>query len=66
MVRNLDGCFFRVQRGGKWQNICFSDLAKEERDGVMNDRNIDWLKSLCHYLADQLALIGEQFDIVGD
>lgn len=21
--RELDGCYFRIQRDGKWQNICF-------------------------------------------
>ncbi len=66
MVRNLDGCYFRVQRDGKWQSICFSDLTKDEREDVMNGKGPDWLKSLCHHLADQLTLIGEQFDIVGD
>lgn len=66
MVRNLDGCYFRVQRDGKWQSICFSDLTKDEREDVMNGKGPDWLKSLCHHLADQLTLIGEQFDIVWD
>lgn len=66
MVRNLDRCYFRVQRDGKWQSICFSDLTKDEREDVMNGKGPDWLKSLCHHLADQLTLIGEQFDIVGD
>ena len=66
MVRNLDGCYFRVQRDGKWQSICFSDLTKDEREDVMNGKGPDWLNSLCHHLADQLTLIGEQFDIVGD
>lgn len=28
MQRNLDGVYFRVERDGKWQNICFSDLTK--------------------------------------
>lgn len=66
MVRNLDGCYFRVQRDGKWQSICFSDLTKDEREDVMNGKGPDWLKSLCHHLTDKLTLIGEQFDIVGD
>lgn len=30
--RELDGCYFRIQRDGKWQNICFSDLTEIERD----------------------------------
>lgn len=66
MNRNLDGCYFRVQRDGKWQNICFSDLDEQEREEILRDRNAEWLKSLCGHLADRLMLIGEQFDIVGE
>lgn len=66
MNRNLDGCYFRVQRDGKWQNICFSDLNEQEREEALRDRNAEWLKSLCGHLADRLMLIGEQFDIVGE
>ena len=42
--RNLDGCYFRVQRDGKWESICFSDLTEEERNGVLEGRNEEWLK----------------------
>lgn len=63
--RNLDGCYFRVERDGKWQNICFSDLTAEERNSVTNGRNAEWLKSLCYHLADRLQVIGNEFDIEG-
>ena len=39
MDRNLDGCYFRIKRNEKWQNICFSDLSDSERSSVMNGRN---------------------------
>ena len=29
--RNLDGCYFRVERDGKWTNLCFSDMTDTER-----------------------------------
>lgn len=58
--RNLDGVYFRVERDGKWDNICFSDMTKEERNKVMENRDNEWLKSMCHTIAD----IGEQIDIV--
>ena len=35
MNRNLDGVYFRVERDGKWQNICFSDLTTSEREEVL-------------------------------
>ena len=61
----LDGCYFRIQRNGKWQNICFSDLTEIERDSVMKDRDERWLKSLCGHLADCLREIGDEPDITG-
>ena len=66
MERNLDGCYFRVQRDGNWCNVCFSDLSIEERNNVMSDRNTEWLKSLCNHLADRLVMIGDEFDIIGE
>lgn len=62
--RELDGCYFRIQRDGKWQSICFSDLTEIERDSVMKDRGERWLKSLCGHLADCLREIGDELDII--
>ena len=64
MNRELDGCYFRVQRDGKWQSICFSDLTQSERKNVLDGREAEWLKSLCCHLADRLKAVGDQFDIV--
>lgn len=44
MSRNLDGCYFRIERDGKWQNICFSDLTQTERERVMDGKDAEWLK----------------------
>lgn len=57
--RNLDGCFFRVLRDGKWENACFTDLTTEERELVCMDRSADWLKSLLFHIADKLQEVGE-------
>lgn len=62
--RNLDGVYFRVERKGKWENICFSDLTIEERDSVGKDRSANWWKSLAYHLADCLRGIGDELDIV--
>lgn len=64
--RNLDGVYFRVNRDGKWDNICFSDMTKEERNKVMENRDSGWLQSMCQILADTIINIGEQFDIVSE
>lgn len=61
--RNLDGVYFRVQRDGKWDNVCFSDMTQDEMEDVMNNRDIDWLKSMCIQLGKTIRDIGDQFDI---
>lgn len=65
MNRHLDGCYFRVERDGKWGNACFSDMTHEERDRVTEGRSVEWLKALCNYLADCLRSLGDELDIVG-
>lgn len=64
--RNLDGVYFRVQRDGKWDNVCFSDMTDEEKIKVMEDRNTEWFKSMCIILANTIRKIGDEFDIVAD
>ena len=62
--RNLDGIYFRVQRDEKWGNACFSDLTQEEMERVMENRDIDWLKSMCIQLGKTIRRIGDELDIV--
>lgn len=63
MDRKLDGVFFRVNRNGKWQNVCFSDLTDEEMDEVLEAKSREWLKSLCKILGTVVRRIGDKFDI---
>ena len=65
MNRELDGVYFRIERDGKWQPICFSDLTEEEREKICEGRSAEWLKSLVYHLADCIKEIGKQFDIAG-
>lgn len=51
MNRELDGCYFRIQREGHFENVCFSDLTAEERDTILDDRSEKWLKSFAGYMA---------------
>lgn len=64
MNRELDSCYFRVERDGKWQNICFSDLTEEEMEKVTKGRSEEWLRSLAIYLGQRIRAIGDQLDIV--
>lgn len=50
--RDLDGIYFRVCRDGKWQNVCMTDLSKEEFEDITADREFEWLESACGHLAD--------------
>ena len=39
MQRNLDGVYFRIERDGRWQSVCYSDMTATERDEVkLKDR----------------------------
>ena len=65
-TRNLDTCYFRAKRDGKWANISFTDLTKEEQKEVTSGKSAEWLQSLCLYLADRIRAIGDEFDIIGE
>lgn len=62
-IRELDGVYFRVNRDGKWCNICFTDLTKEEQKKVVEGREPGWLVSLCFRLAEVVREIGDACDI---
>lgn len=72
MQRNLDGVYFRVQRDGKWQNVCYSDMEQAERDDVARKRaetstpaeQASWWRSMADILADQLYDMGEQLGVM--
>ena len=64
MNRNLDGVYFRVERSGAWENVCFSDLSENEMDTVLAGKDAKWLMSLCKILGTKIKYIGNQFDIM--
>ena len=72
LQRNLDGIYFCVQRDGKWQSICYSDMTEDERDGIARMRaeratpeeQAKWWRSVADLLADQLYDMGERLGVV--
>ena len=66
MNRNLDGIYFRVNRNGKWCNVCFSDLTDKEKIEVMQNKDETWLKSLCITLGNSIKRIGDELDLVAE
>ena len=65
MKRNLDGVYFRIQRDGKWDSICFTDLTDAEMDDVLKNKDRVWVVGLAKILAKTIQNIGYQFDLVG-
>lgn len=63
MNRDLDGIYFRVKRGQRWESVCFSDLTDEEMDVVLEGHTADWLKSTCKILGRTIRRIGDELDI---
>ena len=59
MNRELDGCYFRIMRDGVGQSVCFTDLTKEERATLLEDKDVQFLKNLCCYLADRIQELGD-------
>lgn len=64
MDRHLDGVYFRVNRNGKWESVCFSDLTEEQMDEVLKNKNEEWLKGMCKILGRTIKAMGDQCDIV--
>lgn len=59
MNRELDGCYFRIVRDGVGQSVCFTDMTKEERTALLADKDTQFLKNLCCYLADRVQELGD-------
>lgn len=70
--RNLDGVYFRVQRDGRWLNVCYSDMTHDERWQTIYDRMSDkplaeqvgYYRRLAELMADQLYDMGEQLGVM--
>lgn len=70
--RNLDGVYFRVNRDGKWLNVCYSDMTEDERNTVIYDRMSDkpmdeqvgYYRRLAEIMADSLYDMGEQLGVM--
>lgn len=70
--RNLDGVFYRVQRGDRMCTVCFSDMTSDERKEVIYDRmgerpldeQVGYYRRLAELMADQLYAMGEQLEVM--
>lgn len=63
--RNLDGCYFRVRRGEKYEDLCFSDLTRDEQEELLKDKSPEFIVGLTLHLAKIIRQIGDEFDLIG-
>lgn len=69
--RELCGVYFRVERDGKWQNVCFSDMTDEEMEELKRryaeratpEQQAAYWFSMAMILAKTLHEVGEVFHI---
>ena len=64
MDRNLDGIYYRVKRGEKYESVCLSDMTKEERKPFLESLNKEGLIQCVDHLCDCLKEVGDMFDVV--
>lgn len=64
MKRGLDGVYFRVERDGRWESLCLTDLTEGERERVTEGRSPEWLRDLALVMARALREMGDQLDVV--
>lgn len=62
--RDLDGVYFRVERDGRWESLCLTDLTEAERERVTEGRSPEWLRDLALVMARTLREMGDQLGVV--
>lgn len=62
-VRELDGMSFRVERDGKIETVCFTDMTDVEQEAVLSNASADELKKICQSLAYSFRRVADFEDI---
>ena len=65
-VRNLDGCYYRVERDGESMTLSFTDLTKAEQNKFLDKLDVIGLKRMTLMFAEILRAVGDTFDILGE
>jgi hypothetical protein len=61
--RGLDSMYFRVERDGKWRDLCFTDLTSEEQKNVLESFDKEALIRTCLILADTVRAVGDLYNL---
>lgn len=62
--RDLDGYYFRINRDGKVDNLCWSDMTEEERFRAIERFDKAALRRFCIGLGTVIRQIGDELDLV--
>lgn len=61
--RELCGIYFRVERNGKFEDVCFTDMTEKEQLATLNGLSFEASKKMCMWLARVVRTLGDRFDI---
>lgn len=61
--RELCGIYFRVERNGKFEDVCFTDMTELEQKRAIYDFSPEALRNMCMVLAGVVRNLGDMFDI---
>ena len=69
--RELCGVYFRAERDGEWQNVCFSDMTDEEMEELKRryaeratpEQQAAYWFSMARIMAKTLHEVGDAFGI---
>ena len=59
----LCGIYFRVERKGKFEDVCFTDMTELEQKRAIYDFSPEALRNMCMVLAGVVRNLGDMFDI---
>lgn len=60
------GCYFRVERDGKWLTLDITKLTDEELFGILKTKDKFWVESLVMLLVDKINYISDALEISND
>ncbi len=61
--RELDGIYYRVQREGKWESVCLTDMTEEERIECLVKLPKEVLERMCNLLANTMREMADGLNI---
>ena len=62
-IRDMDGVYFRVKRGGEYSAVCWSDLTDEERSEMGEGRPLEWWREMTSIMTRQLRRVADELDL---